>query len=68
VIRQAYFEDPSYVPLLLEAYTLWRRLERESGSALLTETGGLMIGSGRKPDRRGSAGQRRALEPSARAP
>ena len=44
VIRQAYFEDPSYVPLLLEAYSLWRRLERDSGSALLTETGGLMIG------------------------
>jgi sarcosine oxidase len=44
VIRQAYFEHPSYVPLLLEAYTLWRGLERDSHTSLLTETGGLMIG------------------------
>jgi sarcosine oxidase len=44
IIRQAYFEHPSYVPLLLEAYDLWRRLESDSESSLLTETGGLMIG------------------------
>jgi sarcosine oxidase len=44
VIRQAYFEHPSYVPLLLEAYELWRRLERDAGVGLLTETGGLMVG------------------------
>lgn len=28
VIRQSYFEDPSYVPLLLRAYELWEGLER----------------------------------------
>jgi sarcosine oxidase len=44
VIRQAYFEDPAYVPLLLRAYKLWRQLERETGRTLLVETGGLMIG------------------------
>lgn len=44
VIRQAYLEHPSYVPLVLEAYEYWRRLERESGQDLLHETGGLMIG------------------------
>lgn len=44
VIRQAYFEDPAYVPLLLRAYGLWRQIERETNTSLLTETGGLMIG------------------------
>ena len=45
VIRQAYFEDPAYVPLLLRAYELWRDLERASGRSLLTITGGLMLGA-----------------------
>ncbi len=45
VIRQAYMEGESYVPLVLRAYELWRDLERASGAELLTETGGLMIGA-----------------------
>jgi len=45
IIRQAYFEDPAYVPLLLRAYELWRQIEHDSGAHLLTITGGLMIGS-----------------------
>ncbi len=44
IIRQAYWEDSRYVPLLLRAYELWRRLEIDSGQSLLHETGGLMIG------------------------
>jgi sarcosine oxidase len=44
MIRQAYFEDPAYVPLLLRAYELWERLERETGEDLMALTGGLMIG------------------------
>ena len=44
IIRQAYFEDPAYVPLLLRAYELWRQIERETGRELLTVTGGLMLG------------------------
>lgn len=40
VIRQSYFEHPSYVPLLLRAYELWREL----GPDQLTVTGGLMLG------------------------
>ena len=44
IIRQAYFEDPAYVPLLLRAYELWERLEIESGEELMTLNGGLMIG------------------------
>lgn len=44
IIRQAYFEDPAYVPLLLRAYDLWFDLERRSGRALYLRTGGLMVG------------------------
>lgn len=45
VIRLAYFEHPSYVPLLRRAYELWSRLERDTGRSILTLTGGLMIGA-----------------------
>jgi sarcosine oxidase len=44
IIRLAYSEDPAYVPLVLRAYELWERLERETGEELMTLTGGLMIG------------------------
>jgi monomeric sarcosine oxidase len=44
IIRQAYFEHSSYVPLLRRAYELWEAAEAESGRHLLTLTGGLMIG------------------------
>jgi sarcosine oxidase len=44
IIRLAYSEDPAYVPLVLRAYELWERLERETGEDLMTITGGLMIG------------------------
>ncbi len=44
IIRQAYFEDPAYVPLLLRAYELWEQLEHDSGEDILTVTGGLMMG------------------------
>ena len=44
VIRQAYYEEPAYVPLLLRAYELWNELERKSARQLLTLTGGLMLG------------------------
>ena len=39
IIRLAYFEHPSYVPLLRRAYDNWRELERLSGDNLLTITG-----------------------------
>src|SRR5947199_7576571 len=35
VIRQAYFEHPDYVPLLLRAYELWHELEQEAEIDLL---------------------------------
>jgi sarcosine oxidase len=39
IIRQAYFEHPSYVPLVRRAYALWRELEVEAGERLLWITG-----------------------------
>jgi sarcosine oxidase len=44
IIRQSYFEDPAYVPLLIRAYELWETLEAEAGADLLTLTGGLYLG------------------------
>ena len=44
LIRQAYFEDPAYVPLVLRAYELWEKLEAETGRDLMTLCGGLMLG------------------------
>lgn len=45
IIRTAYFEGAYYVPLLREAFELWRELESISGAHLLTMTGALYIGS-----------------------
>src|SRR5256885_2397579 len=39
IIRLAYFEHPSYVPLLRRSYALWRELEEASGVTLLHVTG-----------------------------
>lgn len=47
IIREAYFEDPSYVPFVRRAYELWGETEREAGERLFLQTGGLMIG---RPD------------------
>lgn len=44
IIRQAYFEGTEYVPLVLRAYELWERLERETDEDLMSLVGGLMIG------------------------
>lgn len=44
IIRLAYFEHPSYVPLLRRAFTLWRELESESGERLLHVTGAIDAG------------------------
>lgn len=41
IIRLAYYEDPSYVPLLRRSYELWRELQRESGNDLLRITGSI---------------------------
>ena len=41
IIRLAYHEHPSYVPLLRRAYELWRGLETDAGERLLVITGSL---------------------------
>src|SRR4051794_23294057 len=54
IIRQAYFEDPAYVPLLRRAYELWEQLEADSGRDLMTRTGGLFLGRPEEPTVAGS--------------
>lgn len=39
IIRLAYYEHSSYVPLLVRSYELWRELEAEAGERLLLITG-----------------------------
>ena len=46
IIRLAYFEHPSYVPLLKAAWAHWPQLEAEADDDLLRVTGGLYIGRG----------------------
>ncbi|HEY2933724.1 MAG TPA: N-methyl-L-tryptophan oxidase [Acidobacteriota bacterium] len=57
IIRQAYYEDPAYVPLLLRGYELWNQIEHDTRRKLLTITGGLMLGS---PDGQVFAGSLRS--------
>jgi sarcosine oxidase len=44
IIRLAYYEDPSYVPLLYRTYELWDELERASGQKLFYQTGSIDAG------------------------
>lgn len=44
IIRQAYFEHPQYVPLLLESYRLWSELAEGAEKQLYFETGVLQMG------------------------
>lgn len=44
IIRLAYFEHPSYVPLLRRSFELWRDLETVAGERLLRVTGALDAG------------------------
>jgi sarcosine oxidase len=41
IIRLAYYEHPSYVPLLRRSYALWRELETEAAEQLLHITGSI---------------------------
>jgi sarcosine oxidase len=45
IIRQGYFEHPSYVPLVRRSYELWRELEAASGRKLLHVTGIVEVGA-----------------------
>jgi len=44
IIRLAYYEDPSYVPLLRRAFELWRDLGHDSGEKVLYVTGSIDTG------------------------
>jgi sarcosine oxidase len=59
IIREAYFEDPAYVPIVQRAYQLWSDLEGEARTTLLLKTGGLMIG---RPESGVVAGARLSAE------
>ena len=41
IIREAYYEHPSYVPLIRRAYANWAALEERTGTPLFLRTGGL---------------------------
>jgi sarcosine oxidase len=45
VIRRAYFEHPSYVPLANRSFEKWHALEQESGCHLLTNCGCMALGA-----------------------
>ena len=47
IIREAYSEHHSYVPIVQRAYELWEKLEQDIGRKLLLKTGGIMVG---RPD------------------
>jgi sarcosine oxidase len=44
IIRQAYFEHPDYVPLLLRTYEHWRELEQVTNRTLFHQTGLILSG------------------------
>jgi sarcosine oxidase len=54
IIRLAYHEHPSYVPLLRRSYELWRELEADAGEPLLIITGSLEGGPEDGPMFRGA--------------
>jgi sarcosine oxidase len=59
IIRLAYYEDPSYVPLLRRSYELWRELQTQFGEQLLHITGSIDASA---PDGEVFAGSLRSCE------
>ena len=62
IIRQAYFEDPGYVPLLVRAYALWHALEAQTGANVLDLVGVLMVGNERSTALQGTRASARAFD------
>ncbi len=60
ITRQAYFEDPAYVPLLRRASELWDAVADESGRDLVDWCGGVMVGRPDGPTVSGSLASARA--------
>jgi sarcosine oxidase len=61
IIRQAYYEDPAYVPLLRRSYELYEDLDSTS-PGVLTLTGGLMMGAAGSRTVAGSLASARAWD------
>jgi sarcosine oxidase len=59
ITRQAYFEDPAYVPLLLRAHEMWDQIERDSGERIFHRVGGIIVGA---PGSRAITGSRASAE------
>lgn len=45
ITRLAIGEGPEYVPFVRRSHELWRRIEQETGEALLQQVGGLVLGA-----------------------
>lgn len=56
IIRKAYFEHSDYVPLLQQAYTNWKHLEKISGTQVYFQTGLLYCGKHDHPLMKGVHG------------
>lgn len=54
IIRLAYYEHPSYVPLIRRAYELWEGIQRKQDEQLLVETGSIDAAPEEDPLFRGS--------------
>ena len=59
ITRQAYFEDPAYVPLLLRAHEMWDQIEADSGKSIFHRVGGIMVG---RPESRTVSGSLRSAQ------
>jgi sarcosine oxidase len=62
IIRLAYWEHRDYVPLVLRAYELWRRLESAAGRPLLIVTGSVDAGAPSSPNVVGARDACRAFD------
>jgi len=45
IIREAYHEGTSYVPIVKRAYDLWEDMNKESGENLISQFGGIILGN-----------------------
>ncbi|MDS0295025.1 N-methyl-L-tryptophan oxidase [Halogeometricum luteum] len=59
IIRRAYYEHPSYIPLIERAYELWEELDESSGRDILHRTGSIDAGA---PDNPVFEGSKRSCE------
>lgn len=59
IIRQAYHENPLYVPLVQAAYPIWTELNERTGEPIFQKTGGLLLG---KADTNVVSGARRSAD------